>query len=826
MKQARFITNPTTEMTQWSFPWTPDRVNNHYGLTLEPQQGMPLFRTDFSLTPGTKKAVLRATALGVFNIYFNGRRVGREELKPGWTDYYCRVFEFEYDVTSLLQPENRLVAVVAPGWWSGRISYGQYGWRPTAFAAEIECFDENGAPIALYASDESWRTAVGGRVRTSDIWNGEYIDATKSSAVEKPDAYPWQAAVLMPEPLPAVVPHVGEPVRERPAFNRRPASAVLWRNTEPNGSDFGRIVPLSRRVGVGCEAGVVRAGEKLILDMGQEMVGRPRLLLRAARGTRIEIYCAEMLNDSGEKARGNDGPAGGLYLANYRTALSRTVYVAGGEGQETCEPLYCFFGFRYFEIRADRDVEILSLTGVCLGTDLKETGYIETDNAEVNRLFENILWGQRSNYLSVPTDCPQRDERLGWTGDTQVFCGAATYNADADGFLRKWLGDARDAQTYVGPGYRDVLPAILPVHPKTIDGSAAWGDAGVIVPYMLYLKYNDVEVVREHYDSMETYMAHLAEFGTHGPEERYGDWLCYEDTPKPYISMCYYAYDASLMQKYARILKKKDREAHYAQLFGEIKKAFHEAYVTEGKLNVTSQTAYLLALRYDLLTAEERPTAVAALADKIKANGYRLSTGFVGTGVLCQTLSDVGLDGLAYSLLLQTADPSWLYSVRQGATTMWERWNSYTLEKGFGDVGMNSFNHYAYGAVAEWMYAAMAGIRPDPANPGFTKFILAPRPDLRAPDEIPAGQSRIGSVRARFDARTGRIESAWAWENGLFTYRFTIPAGTEARIEFPLCNGRESIVLNGIAFAVSELSGRVENGKAVFRLGAGTYSLQ
>ncbi len=825
MKQAVFITNPAAQVQATKNPWTNDRVFNHYGITLEPGEGLPLFRRDFSLPAGTVKTVLRATALGVFEMYLNGRRVGDEEMKPGWTDYHCRVFEFAYDVTDATRAQNTLIAAVATGWWSGRISFGTYGFLPVSFAAEIECYDENGRSLSLVATDETWQTAVGGQVRFADIWDGEYIDATRPSAFAAPASYAWAPAAPVTYDVPAVVPHVGEPVRHRPQFDRRPVSAVLWRDTEDNGTDFGRIKPLSRRFGTGCETGKLAVGDKLILDLGQEMVGRPRLVLRAPRGTRVEIFCAELLNDSGKKDRGNDGPDGSMYIANYRTARARTVYLAGGEGEEICEARYVFFGFRYFEIRADRDVEIVSLTGVCLGSDIRETGYIETDNAEIDCLFENILWGQRSNYLSVPTDCPQRDERLGWTGDTQAFCGAATYNADADGFLRKWLGDARDGQNHA-PGYWDVIPVVATLRPDKIGGAAGWGDAGVIVPYVLYLKYNDVGVIREHYASMEAYMEYLAGMGLHGPVERYGDWLCYEDTPTPYISLCYYANDAALMQKYARILKKKDREAHYAALFEEIKREFHRLYVEDGRLNVTSQSAYLFALHFDLLAGEERPAAVAALAEKIRQNGYRLSTGFLGTSVLCQTLSEVGLDGLCYSLLLQTEDPSWLYSVRQGATTVWERWNSYTKAKGFGDVGMNSFNHYAYGAVAEWMYGSMAGIRPDPDNPGFTKFILAPRPDLRTPDEVPAGQSRITRVRARFDARTGRIESAWGFENGLFTYRFTIPEGTSARVEFPLCNGRETVVLNGLPAAVGELGGHVENGRAVFCLGAGEYVLQ
>lgn len=822
MKQATFITNLAVQEKPHVHPWKEGRYFNNAGITLQPGEGLPLFRRDFALPAGTAKTVLRATALGVFELYLNGRRVGNEEMKPGWTDYFCRVFEFEYDVTAATAEKNVLVAAVSNGWWSGRISFGEYGWLPVSFAAEVECFDKDGKTLALIATDKTWQTAVGGRTLFADIWDGEYIDAAKPCAFTEPDAYAWEPAVLTEYATPPVVPHVGEPIRVREHLNRRPVSAVLWRDVEENGTDFGCIKRLASRVGNGCEGGVLHAGEKLILDLGQDMVGRPRLALRAARGTRVEIFCSEMLNDSGSQERGNDGPEGSLYMANYRTAMARTVYLANGESDEVCEAHFAFFGFRYFEIRTDGDVEILSLTGVCIGSDLKETGMIETDNAEINRFFQNVLWGQRSNYLSIPTDCPQRDERLGWSGDTQAFSATATYNADADGFLRKWLGDMRDGQRLT-PGYGNVAPVISKIY---TGGVAGWGDAGVIVPHVLYVKYNDVETLREHYDSMEKYMAWLADFGMHGPAELYGDWLCYEDTPKPYISLCYYANNATLMQEYARILGKPDREAHYAALFADIKREFHKLYVTDGKVNIATQSAYLFALHFKLLEEAERPAAVASLKEKIIGNGYSLSTGFLGTSILNQTLSELGLDKLAYSLLLQTGDPSWLYSVRQGATTVWERWNSYTKAKGFGLVRMNSFNHYAYGAVVEWMYDTMAGIRPDPEHPGFTEFILAPHPDLRTPEEIPEGQERIRFVRACYEARTGRIESAWAFENGLFTYRFTIPQGTKARVEFPLCNGRDTLVLNDLSVTAEELGGCVENGRAVFCLGAGTYTLQ
>ena len=820
MKKAVFIENPAEVRHIYPHPWKSGLDFNTAKETILPGAGLVTFRRDFALPEGTARVLLRATALGVFHLFLNGKKVGDEEMKPGWTDYHSRVFEFEYDVTALCGAQNTLIVPVAPGWWSGRISVGEYGFRHVAFAGELEFLDAAGNTLELIASDETWQRAIGGQVRFSDIYDGEYIDATVPDIAAAPAAYHWRGAARAAEPLPAIVPQVGEPVRYRPALSQVPVFATAYRETRDNGTDFGEIVPLFEKQGKGCERTELHRGETLILDLGQEIVGRPRLTVLAPRGARVEIFCAEMRNDSGSRARGNDGAKGTLYLENYRSARSRTVYIAAGDKEETVTAGYSFFGFRYLAVRADADVSVLAAVGDFLSTDMPETGFVETDNEEVNRLFRNILWGQRCNYLSVPTDCPQRDERLGWTGDTQIFCGAATYNADADGFLRKWLGDARDSQRY-SPGYSDVIPAIGALSANKQDGNAAWGDAPVIVPYMLWLKYGDTETIREHFDSMESYMAFLATLTPAGPRERFGDWLCYEDTPKPYISLCLYACDAGLMEKYANILGKPDRAAHYHALLEELRARFAAEYLKNGELTVRSQTACLLAIRYGLVQGRELENVTDLLKEKILQNNSTLSTGFVGTGILNQTLSQVGLDVLAYSLLLQTRDPSWLYSVRQGATTVWERWNSYTLEKGFGNVSMNSFNHYAYGAVAEWMYESMAGIKADPAHPGFTHFILAPKPDFRSGEEIPAGQERIRHVKAYFAARTGRIESEWGYENGRFTYRFTIPEGTSARVEFPLIDP-QPLTLNGKpALQFTRIGG-----VAVAELPAGRYVLQ
>ncbi len=828
MKKAGFVYNVNDIREKYEHPWKKERIYNSKSIDFEPGDGLVLFRRDFKIPEDTVSVKIRATALGIFELYLNGMRIGSvsegakvyDELKPTWTDFTSRVFEYEYDITDMCGGKNTLVAEVSPGWWCGRISFGFYGFKPRAFCGEIEFTLKDGKTKYIY---KDWKTAIGGKVRRADIWDGEYFDARVADPCLEPGKYEWTDAIPFADTSCKIVKPVGEPIRVREDLERHPVSTVVHKGTEDNGSDFGRIHVLAKKIGAGCEKLKLADGESVILDFGQNMVGRPRLIVKAAAGTVIKGYFAELLNDSGIEARGNDGPEGGMYIKNYRTALARLTYVAAGEGEETFVPLHTFYGFRYFELTADADIEIVSVAGEVITSAIAETGYIETDNAEVNKLISNIRWGQRGNYLSIPTDCPQRDERLGWTGDTQIFCGAASYLSDINSFMKKWLGDARDSQKNENGAYCDVIPRVFA---GKNNGNAAWGEAGIIVPWRLWLMYRDYDTVAEHYDSMEAYMNYLGQFGLEGPNTAYGDWLNYEITDKRYIAVCYYACVADLMIKFSKILGKADRAEFYTDLRRRIGEHFSENYIVNGELTQKTQTAYLLALKFNLLPGDMREKSVKALEKKIIDNNYTLSTGFVGTGVLNQTLSEVGLDRLCYSLLLQSADPSWLYSVRQGATTIWERWNSYTKATGFGNVGMNSFNHYAYGAVAEWMFSKMAGISPDEDNPGFGKFILCPRPDTREPAEIPAGQDKIKRVYARYDSVKGRIESSWEYENGEFVYKCTIPVGTSARVEFPLLNGRDNAVINGIVFTPTELSGEINDGRLIFVLGEGSYTIK
>ncbi len=832
MKLGRFITHPEYEGQKYGNPWS-NMTFNSFEQDLVPGNGILNLKYEFDILPERylRRAVLRATALGIFDIYLNGARVnitrdseGREtehELCPGWTDYRARVFEFEFDISDMLAEHNVLVCEVSPGWWSGRISFGYYGCKAPAFAGELELIYADGEH-EIIASGDDWQAAICGPVMRADIWDGEYYDATVPEPSIYPEAHEWKDAVEFRGFEGEIVPFEGAPICVAREHSRSPRSAQLYAGKRDDGSELGAINVKASYIGDECASMTLMPDEGLILDYGQELVGRPMLAVAAPRGTRITAYFAEMKNDSGETSRGNDGPKGSLYLKNYRSALARMVYVASGRGVEIFFPTHTFYGFRYIELRADRPTTVLRVDAEVITSRLLPTGSLTTDHPTVNALISNIEWGMRGNYLSIPTDCPQRDERLGWTGDTQIFSGAASYMADIREFMHKWMGDARHSQIDEGGAYCDVIPRIFK---GSNNGNAAWGDAGLIVPYRVWLMYGDRDIIEENYDSMESYMEYLSRFGLEGPNTAYGDWLNYEKTDKRYIAVAYYAHDAELMEKFSHILGKREREEHYRELRERITGHFRERYIKDGALTVATQTGYLLALAFGLVPVELRDSFVAALERKIADNGYMLSTGFVGTGILNQTLSEVGLDKLAYTLLLCEDDPSWLYSVRQGATTVWERWNSYTIKRGFGDVGMNSFNHYAYGAVAEWMYSSMCGIKPTEEHPGFERFKLCPTPDMRARDEIPCGQRRINSACATFDSVRGRITSAWERDEsaGTLCYRFSFDG--ERCAEVSLVSKSDVISINGIELTLEELGGRRMGERVEFTLTDGDYKI-
>ena len=741
------------------------------------------------MSAGLKRARIYSTALGIYDLYLNGERVGGDELKPGWTKYDKTVLYYTYDITDMIrQDKNVIVAEVGGGWYNGSISNSAvYNKGERSFTAQIHLEYTDGRKESV-CTDTTWRCFESGATIYADIYHGERYDArrpnAKACSMPEYDVETEEWAKVLPseEFLGEIKGHKGPTIKERKEMQRCPQTVVKYRGIKKNESTYGEINIVEERVGKSIFQNLmIGKGETLIFDFGQNMTGWERINVKGAAGASVRIRFSEMLNDSGEESRKNDCAKGTIYRSNYRSARSEGEYILMGDPNgETYSPQFTFYGFRYMELTASEAIEILNVSACVVGSETQEGSFFKTDKEDINRLYENVIWGQRSNFLSIPTDCPQRDERLGWTGDTQMFVRTASYNADVAGFFRKWMGDMRDSQRSDG-----AYPDVAPQNEWVGYGQAAWADAGIIVPWTMYLMYKDLEVVRENYESMVRYMDFLRaqgdeEYLFNGAGTNYGDWVAYEHTDRRYISVVYYAYVAGLMAKMSAALDYQAKAEEYTALYNDIKREFISRYVNEdGTLKEESQTAYLLALFAELFPNEAAvKNGLAILVDKIQANGTKLATGFVGTGILNQTLSRYGAIDIAYDLLVQRDNPSWLYSVDQGATTIWERWNSYTKESGFHPDGMNSFNHYAYGAVCEWMFRFAAGIEADENNPGFKHIILRPGIDLGG---------HIGRVEAKYTSYYGEIKVVWdaVTIQGRVVYMVTIPANTTATLYLP-----------------------------------------
>ena len=743
-------------------------------------KSLPMLKRTFTLDEKHKNATLQATALGIYDVKVNGLSVSEHELKPGWTDYRKEVTYQTMEIGKFLRKgENEICVQLSSGWWAGLISRNAYGQnQPLAFRAEVESEGET-----LIATDDSWLCCNDGPLMVGDIYLGETYDSRRTPTE-------WYKAETSESIQTKTVPFEGPEVRIRDKkMWRHPQSTVIYSKTKDTGTEYGEII-IDRSVGD--KPFILHKGETAIVDMGQNMVGWICFEAKAASGTEITFQHGEMLNLNGDKARQDDGPGGSVWTYNLREAKATLKYIFKGEKNgEKYRPHHTFMGFRYASITATDDVEIRKITGQVVGSEIEEWGEFKCSDESVNKLYQNIWWSQRGNFLSVPTDCPQRDERLGWTGDTQIFSRTALYQSDAADFYRKWMRDMRNTQREDG-----AYPDIAPWANFWGFGTAAWGDAGVIVPWNVYDMTGDKTILHENYESMTRWMEWLATQKetvdgttyTHiGAGTATGDWLAYDELDQRYVSVAYYAYVAQLMDSAAMVLGKNADAVHYRNLYNEIRKEFQQRYMNEdGTLNKTTQTAYLLALRLGLLPEQHRNKARQALRKKIEDNGYRLSTGFVGTGMLSTTLSILGMDDLAYALLLQRDNPSWLYSVDQGATTIWERWDSYTHESGFHKHpwNMNSFNHYAYGAVAEWLYAYMCGVRP--GKPGFSHVILEPHADCRPADHPSLkSQPRITWARAKFNTPHGTISSEWKFVKDHYEYKFQIPKGVTYEVNIP-----------------------------------------
>ena len=700
----------------------------------------PYLRREFAANKALSRATLTATAHGVYVLSLNGKRVGDDHFAPGWTDYRKRMAYQTYDVTDLLQTgTNALGAALGDGWYAGYIGFDRkrdyYGSRPQ-FLAQIRLEYADGTAENV-GTDALWQGATG-PILFSDMLTGETYDARLAMpGWDTPgfDASAWQPVTL--------VESAGE--------------ARLVAQADP---------PIVKTEELAVRSVTQTAAGTFIFDLGQNMVGWARLKVQGAAGTLVRLRFAEILNTDGS-----------LYVTNLRSAKTTDTYVCSGQGAETYEPHFTFHGFRYVEVTGYPGTPgPEAITGCVLHSDIPKTGSFECSSPLVNQLVSNIDWGQRGNFFSIPTDCPQRDERLGWLGDAQIFVRTAAGNRDVAAFFTKWMHDVVDAQSPEG-GFPDVAPRLVDLS----DGAPAWGDAGVIVPWTIYQVYGDARILETNYAAMAHWIEFLRSVNTdhlwrNRRNNDFGDWLSIDaDTDKELLATAYFAYDAALMSKIAAVLGKPEDAARYDGLFREIKAAFNTAFVADdARLRGDTQTAYLLALHFNLLPEEKRAAAAKHLVADIEAKNWHLSTGFVGVGYLCPVLTEMGYAEVAYRLLLNETFPSWGYSIRHGATTIWERWDGWTADKGFQEPGMNSFNHYSLGSVGEWLQRYVAGIDTDPARPGYAHLLLRPRPSRR-----------LSSVRAAFQSGSGRITSAWTLEGENFQWSVTVPPNVTATATLP-----------------------------------------
>ena len=805
-----------------------------------PDEGMPMFRKSFSVGRKVQSAMLFTSGLGVYDLFVNGHRVGHqqpdgttlyEELKPGWTDYRKRVFYSTHDVTALLsEGRNALCALVTTGWWAGAVMHGAYSNTELGFMAKLLITYDDGTQD-IVVSDLSWRSSRHGALKLGDIYDGEIYDARLAedwTAADYDDST-WDGVAANTSFHGQVDAFTGGYVLTLADRVQQVRTATVYDGITATGTDFGMAHVVSTLQGA--QPVSVKKGQTVLLDFGQNIVGWVDFKVKGQAGCSLRMRFVEMLNDDGSRSRGNDGPGGTPYLANLRSAKASLHYTLRGDADgEQYHPSTTFYGFRYCEITPSSDIELLSIVAQPISSSTDDAGSLKTSNELVNQLFSNITWGQRGNLLSIPTDCPQRDERLGWTADTQVFSRTGLFNANMCSFYLKWMQDMRDGQNAEG-----AYPGVAPECWGTPFGQCVWADAGILVPYNIYVMTGNIEALRQNYESMERYMDYLATqvfdgYKYNGGGLTWGDWLSFVTTDTRYIAVAYYALDAQLMAYMSRRLSQSEDDVYaqnavkYEQLYQNIKAEFRSRYISP-TIRQNTQTAYLMALAFNLLEeGTELNTIKNRLSTLIVRNKYKLNTGFAGTAILNTTLSSFGMTDLAYDLLLQRDCPSWLYSVDQGATTIWERWNSYTRETGFGDPGMNSFNHYAYGAVGEWMYRYMLGIEYDPEAPGFRHIILQPQPDRRT--TLPDGQPLITHAAGHHHSYYGDIRSAWQADGqDALTYECTVPANATATLHLPAADAQTPVYESGKPAAQAEGVEYVgyADGCHVFRLGSGTY---
>ena len=701
----------------------------------------PYFKKNIVLKNPMKSATLHISSLGVFEAKINGCRIGNDYMTPGWTNYKKRLQFFSYDVTEMLIDNSELIVGVGNGWYSSRGGFietkdGMYGTHP-ALIATLEIIYKNGERELIH-TDESWLVAKS-ECLFSGIYDGEITDARIIPEFS-------HHAEIVDYDKSVLIPLEGEKTKE---IERIYPMALI---TTPKGES--------------------------VIDFGQEITGTVEFKLNAKGGERVQILHAEVLDKDGN-----------FYNDNYRTAKSEILYTAKA-GEQTYKAKYTFFGFRYIKlIDWPEDIKPENFVGIVMHSELRRTGYFKCGHKKLNKLYENIIWGQRDNYLDIPTDCPQRDERLGWTGDAQVFARAASINYDTEKFFTKWLRDMASEQLENGE-----LPHVIPDALKTngTRNSTAWSDAACIIPWELYMAFGNKKLLREHLPMMKKWVGYVqsraGKLYLWKGDKHFGDWLGLDapegsytgSTDKDLIATAYFYYTVRLLAKSCAVLGLKSEK--YEKLADRIRKAFKKEFIKRGKLTSDTQTAHVLTLHFGLVDddAELKNKLGERLVGLIEAFGDRLQTGFVGTPYLLDALTEIGRADKAYTLLLQERFPSWLFSVNMGATTIWEHWDGMREDGSFWSTNMNSFNHYAYGACAAWFYRTICGIKS--AEPAYRVVEIAPIPS-----------PELGYAKARIETRSGVITSEWTYESTGIRYVFTIPDGTIAHITVDgvtsVCNG-------------------------------------
>ncbi|WP_411973115.1 family 78 glycoside hydrolase catalytic domain [Sphingobacterium sp. Lzh-3] len=705
----------------------------------------PLFRKEFSLKKKIKSAMAYITAKGLYEAKLNGARISDTYFAPGWTSYKNQLQYQVYDVTALLRVgSNVLGASLGNGWYKGRIGFGNqhnfYGdTRGLLLQLEVEYTDGTKETIN---TDEHWKYTYG-PIMASDIYDGEIYDArmeiTGWDNIDFKEDSNWKKVNIMNKGTEKLIAMSGPPVRKHEQFK------ALRIFKTPKG--------------------------ETVVDFGQNLVGWVMLKAQGPTGTKITLSHAEVLTKEGN-----------FYTTNLRSAKAQDSYILKGGAEQVFEPHFTFQGFRYVKVEGyPGELKPDDLTAVALYSDMATTGIFTTSNPLINQLQHNIQWGQKGNFVDVPTDCPQRDERLGWTGDAQAFANTAAYNMDVAGFFTKWLKDVKTDQQPSG-----LIPHVVPNVLGVNDGaSAGWADVATIIPWDMYRAYGDRRILETQYESMQKwvgYITSVAKNNLWNSGFHFGDWLFYRPnddndgraavTDKYLIAQTFYAHSTQLLINAAEVLGKKEDIAKYTALLSNIKAAFVKEYMTPtGRLVSGTQTAYVLALQFDMLPEELRSACADRLVANIRDYGNHLTTGFLGTPYICHVLTRFGHNDVAYDLLMQESYPSWLYPVKMGATTIWERWDGIKPDGSFQTPDMNSYNHYAYGAIGDWMYRTIAGINSATDAPGYKSIVIAPKPG-----------GKLTQAAAELETAYGTVKSAWVLENNLLKLDVTIPANTRATI--------------------------------------------